>query len=174
MSDIEKVEKQEPSTKLILIVDDDEALLDYVIALLQKEGFRTKSAMDGKIAVKRIKEEKVDLVLLDMMMPNASGFEVIKQFQADNEIKETPVFLVTARKVDRSTWDMIRQEPNVKDIIQKPINPFDFKKKIHAVLNTLSPQDKIDKNAKQQLEQERKSPADWQLPPAFRKKKDDI
>lgn len=166
------IEKQEPSSKLILVVDDDESLIEYVTMLLQKEGFRTKAARDGTIALKRVKEEKTDLMLLDMMMPNTSGFEVIRQLQAEEETRNMPVFVVTARRVDKSTWDVIRQEPNVKEIVTKPINPYDLRKLIHTTLNTVSPQEKIDREAQRQNESKKDS-SGWDLPPAFRDKKVD-
>lgn len=164
--------KQEPSSKLIMVVDDDESLIEYVTMLLQKEGFRTKSARDGKIALKRVKEEKTDLMLLDMMMPNTSGFEVIRQLQAEEETRNMPVFVITARRIDKSTWDVIRQEPNVKEIVTKPINPYNFRKLIHTMLNTISPQEKIDREAQRQNESKKDS-SEWDLPPAFRDKEVD-
>ncbi|MFH1378957.1 MAG: response regulator [bacterium] len=166
--------KQDPSSKLILIVDDDENIIEYLITLLHKEGFRTKSAMDGKIALKRVLEEKTDLILLDMMMPNAGGYEVLKPLQAKEETRDIPVFVVSAKVSDRSTWDMIKQEPNVKEVIPKPIRPFQFVQKVHEVLHTLSPDERrrLEREKGRENTQKSSSADTWEMPPGFRKKGD--
>lgn len=164
--------KQDPSSKLVLIVDDDETIIEYLITLLRKEGFRIKSAMDGKIALKRVREEKTDLILLDMMMPNAGGYEVLKPLQSDEETRSIPVFVISAKISDRSTWELIQQEPNVKDIIPKPIRPFQFIQKVHNILNTLSPEDKKKLERDKEKQSKDQSPNLWEMPPGFRKKGD--
>lgn len=164
--------KKDPSSKLILIVDDDEEILEFLITLLANEGFRTKSAMDGRIAIKRVREESTHLVLLDIMMPNMGGYEVIRQLSGDSETRDIPVIVMTAHRSDRSTYDMIRQEPNVKEIIHKPVSPFQFRKLVHDTLNTISETDRRILERELSHEEEFKSLKDakWEIPPGLRGK----
>ncbi|MBD3270995.1 MAG: response regulator [Elusimicrobia bacterium] len=170
----ENKEKQDSSSKLIMIVDDDEQIIEYMTTLLQTEGFRTKAAMDGKIALKRVNEEPVDLMLLDIMMPNKGGFEVLKQLYGQNETRNIPVIVMTARRLDRSTMEMIKTEPNVREIVSKPVSPYSFRSKIHEMLNTVSPADRKRMEEHQKWEQETQQDRSlWELPPGFRKKRDE-
>lgn len=134
-------EKADPKEKTILVVDDDESICSFLKILLEKDGFNVEVAYKGEEALKIVESKSVDLVILDWMMPILSGFEVMKMLQTD-EHRHIPVFVITARVIDRETIEMIRQEINVVDFAVKPIQHAVFLNRIHQILNTLSPVEK--------------------------------
>lgn len=78
----------------ILIVEDDSFLQGLEVMKLQKEGYDVAVASDGGEAIEKIKsEEGIDLILLDLVLPNFDGFEVLKQIRANEKTKETPVLV---------------------------------------------------------------------------------
>jgi two-component system phosphate regulon response regulator PhoB len=133
--------KSNPNEKTILIVDDDESICTFLKILLEKEGFKIETAYKGDTAVKVVESKRIDLIILDWMMPILSGFEVLKMLQSD-EHRKIPVIVITARVTDRNTIMMIKQEMNVVDFFTKPIQHILFATRIHQLLNTLSPEDK--------------------------------
>lgn len=134
-------DKADPKEKTILIVDDDESICIFLKTLLDKEGFKTQVAYKGDAAIKIVNSQQVDLIILDWMMPILSGFEVLKMLQTDDR-RSIPVIVVTARATDRNSIAMIKQEINVVDFFNKPIQHAVFCSRIHQLLNTLSPEDK--------------------------------
>ena len=79
-----------------------------------------------------------DLVVLDLMMPGRGGYDVLKELQQSGH-ENIPIFVVTARALDPSTFRMISLESNVQGILQKPVDMKSFHKKIHEVLGTTPP-----------------------------------
>ena len=80
----------------ILIVDDELDCRSPLARLLQIEGYQIAQASDGLEALQRIEEQKIDLILLDLLMPRLDGVGFLERMRADARFKETPVFLVTA------------------------------------------------------------------------------
>ena len=79
----------------ILVIEDDKFLRELIIQKLLKEGYTTAVAVDGEEGVKKIKEEKPDLVLLDIILPGIDGFEVLKKAKEDGEIKDVPIVILS-------------------------------------------------------------------------------
>ncbi len=123
------------STKTILIVDDDDSIRDFLEFVVKKEGFKTEKAEDGEIALKKAEELHPDLILLDLMLPKLGGFEILKELQA-SDAAYTPVVIITGKYMDRTTSELIRQEPNVYDFLEKPIKPQVLVALLHKTLNT--------------------------------------
>ncbi|MCK4532079.1 MAG: response regulator, partial [Candidatus Aenigmarchaeota archaeon] len=71
--------------KKIMVVDDEESLIELVTAVLEQEGYEIITAMNGEEALERLKTEKPDLILLDMMMPGMSGREVCERIRKDSK-----------------------------------------------------------------------------------------
>lgn len=80
--------------KSILLIEDDEALVDMYKEKLKNSGFRVLTVTDGKIALQRIRQG-ADLILLDILMPNLNGFEILKRMKSEPEIKDIPVIVLT-------------------------------------------------------------------------------
>lgn len=84
-------------THKILIVDDEPNIVMSIEFLLKKEGFATETAGDGEVALDKVRSFQPDLVLLDVMMPKKSGFEVCEILRADTTIKQPHIIMLTAK-----------------------------------------------------------------------------
>lgn len=104
----------------ILIVDDEPEVLEIVSRRLQKEGFRTRTALDGNEGMARVSEEKPDLVLLDIMMPNKDGFTMLKELQSAPQTRGIPVIMVSAKSETDSLFQ--GQQMGATDYLIKPID----------------------------------------------------
>lgn len=82
--------------KVILLVDDDLTLREMYEERLKAEGFEIVQASNGDEAIKKAKEIKPNIILLDIMMPKINGFDVLKELKADEELKAVPVIVLTA------------------------------------------------------------------------------
>ncbi|MFH1894524.1 MAG: response regulator [Patescibacteria group bacterium] len=81
--------------KNILVIEDDKFLRELMTQKLIKEGFEISEAVDGEEGLKKIKEEKPGLVLLDLILPGIDGFEVLSRMKQDQEIGQTPVIILS-------------------------------------------------------------------------------
>ena len=90
-------------SKVILLVDDDLTLREMYDERLKAEGFDIIQASNGDEALRKAKENKPNIILLDIMMPKVNGFDVLKELKADPDLKEIPVIILTAliQDVDR-------------------------------------------------------------------------
>ncbi len=82
--------------KVILLVDDDLTLREMYEERFKAEGFKIIQASNGEEAIKKAKETKPNIILLDIMMPKINGFDVLKEIKADSELKNIPVIILTA------------------------------------------------------------------------------
>jgi DNA-binding response OmpR family regulator len=87
----------ETKPKKILMVEDDAAMREIVIHKLQKHGFDVSEAEDGKKAIDIVGQEKPDLILLDLMLPEVDGFTVLENIRknADKKLAETPIIILS-------------------------------------------------------------------------------
>jgi two-component system, cell cycle response regulator DivK len=109
-------------TKKILIVDDDPDTVAYLTALLEDEGYRAASASDGAEGLERLRNERPDLMLLDVEMPGPSGIRVWLDVQQDEELRKTPVIFVTGvPQFDMFDKDC-RPAPMPVAVVDKPVN----------------------------------------------------
>jgi len=105
----------------ILIADDDPSLVRYVEAVLRKDKYEILSALNGKEAIDLALSEQPDLILLDVMMPKLSGYEVARRLRERPEFQDTPIIMFTARADEE---DIVRSfESGVNDYIGKPAKP---------------------------------------------------
>jgi two-component system alkaline phosphatase synthesis response regulator PhoP len=81
--------------KKILIIEDEEVLLGLLQKKLTQEGYQVDVAKDGQAGLARIKEDKPDLILLDIVMPKIGGFEVIEELHKDEELKNIPIIIIS-------------------------------------------------------------------------------
>ena len=87
-------------TKTILIADDEANIVISLEFLMKREGFEVLIANDGEEAVRRIRADRPDLVLLDVMMPKKSGFEVCQEVKADPALQGVRILMLTAKGRD--------------------------------------------------------------------------
>jgi len=81
--------------KTILVVEDDKFLRELISHKLLKEGFDIIEAFDGEDGIKKIKEQKPDLILLDLILPGIDGFEVLSKMKSDQELVPIPVIILS-------------------------------------------------------------------------------
>lgn len=81
--------------KKILIIEDEKILADLLAKRLEEEGYNIFLAPDGEEGLNKIKEEKPDLILLDIIMPKKGGFEVLEEMQKSPDIKNIPVIVIS-------------------------------------------------------------------------------
>jgi len=118
---------------VILVVDDEPHILKMVEFKLKNLGHEVISATDGGQALDMVSTKKPDLVLLDVMMPVMDGFQVLEKLKAQEETKEIPVIMLTARGQER---DVVRGvETGADDYVVKP---FSFPELIARVNRALS------------------------------------
>ncbi len=114
----------------ILVVEDDAAILSGIVDLLAGEGFNTSSARDGAAAIRLYRERKPDLILLDIMIPEKSGYEVCREIRRDDP--HTPILMLTAKgeEVDK----VVGLEIGADDYIVKPFSVNELLARIRAAL----------------------------------------
>jgi len=81
--------------KTILIIEDDKFLRELIVRKLTEEGFGVSEAVDGEEGIKKIKEEKPDLVLLDLILPGIDGFEVLSRMKEESALSSIPVIILS-------------------------------------------------------------------------------
>jgi CheY-like chemotaxis protein len=114
--------------KKILIVDDEPDMVTFLSTLLEDEGFMTITAADGEEGMAKVKTEKPDLVSLDLLMPNKTGIRMFREMRKDEEIKHTPVVMVTGfgkddvPSMDFKEWIQQRAIKPPEAYIEKPVN----------------------------------------------------
>jgi DNA-binding response OmpR family regulator len=81
--------------KKILIIEDDKFLRELIAQKLTKEGYESSEAIDGEEGIKKIKEEKPSLILLDLILPGIDGFEVLSQMKEDPAVSSIPVIILS-------------------------------------------------------------------------------
>ena len=116
-------------TKTILVVDDEPRLVSLVEAYLAQEGFKVLSAGDGQDALFLARQEKPDLIVLDIMMPEMDGYEFMRLHRKE---RETPIILLTA-KVEADDR-VLGLELGADDYVTKPFRPRELVARIRAVL----------------------------------------
>ena len=104
----------------VLVVDDDQDMAAFLMHLLRKEGMEADAAADGGAALERIMASPPDLVMLDVLMPGLSGFEVCRQLKAAPSTALIPVVLITALEDSESRVRGI--EAGADDFLSKPVN----------------------------------------------------
>lgn len=124
----------EKKTQKILCIEDEQEMIDLIRLILTRRGFEVVGANGGKQGLEAIRQEKPDLVLLDLMMPDMDGWEVYQQMKAEEATRDIPVIVVTAKaqSIDKVLGLHIAK---VDDYIAKPFSPQDLMNSVDAVLS---------------------------------------
>ena len=118
-----------PDSSTILLVDDEDSVQKLLTYPLERDGFRVVSARDGEEALTRFAEERVDLVVLDVMLPKLDGLEVCKRLRAESSV---PIIMLTARDDEFDT--VLGLELGADDYITKPFSIREFRSRVRALL----------------------------------------
>jgi len=113
----------------ILVVDDEERMVRFIRMNLEHDGFQVSEAFNGKQAIQKIRDVTPDLILLDVMMPDLDGFEVLETVR---EVSQVPVIMLTAKGEED---DRVRGlELGADDYVTKPFSPRELVSRVKAVL----------------------------------------
>ena len=118
-----------PTTRPILVVDDDRKIVALVRAYLEREGFTVITAYDGREALSQARAEDPALIVLDLMLPELDGYEVMRLLRADTDV---PVLMLTARS--SLPERIIGLEKGADDYLPKPFSPAELVVRVKAVL----------------------------------------
>ncbi len=121
--------------KKILLVEDEEEILQLAKLYLEKEGFRTCLARTGLDALKQVKAERPDLVILDLMLPELDGLEVCKRIRSDSQTAMLPIIMLTAKAEETDT--ILGLELGADDYVTKPFSPKALVARVKALLRRL-------------------------------------
>ena len=117
----------------ILVCDDDKEIVEAIDIYLTQEGYTVRKAYDGEEALKILKEEEIDLLIIDVMMPVMDGFELVENLK---EFKDIPVIMLTAKGESK---DKLRGfSVGVDDYVVKPFDPTELMARVRAVLKRYS------------------------------------
>ncbi len=116
----------------ILVVDDDKQIVRLVQAYLEKAGFTVLTAYDGDNALRVIRHERPDLVVLDVMLPGRNGWEITRTLRADAQLATLPILMLTAQIED--TDRILGLEMGADDYLPKPFNPREVVARVRAIL----------------------------------------
>jgi DNA-binding response OmpR family regulator len=122
-----------PDSSTILLVDDEDSIQKLLAYPLEREGFRVLQARDGEEALARFASERVDLVVLDVMLPKLDGLEVCKRLRAESAV---PIIMLTAR--DDELDKVLGLELGADDYITKPFSIREFRSRVRALLRRAS------------------------------------
>ena len=113
--------------KRVLIVDDEPEAIDFASAVLEENGYLAISAEDGVEGMEKVRAEKPDLVLLDIMMPGKGGIAMYRDLRKDEETRHIPVIIITGvARGQRFEESMMRKDPDIPlpdGYIMKPMKP---------------------------------------------------
>jgi two-component system alkaline phosphatase synthesis response regulator PhoP len=116
----------------VLLVDDEQDIIDLLKYNLEREGYQVTTALNGRDAIKQAKQQRPDLIVLDIMMPGMDGVEVCNQLRQLPEFKQTLITFLSARGEDYS--QIAGFEAGADDFITKPVRPKVFLSKVKALL----------------------------------------
>jgi two-component system, OmpR family, alkaline phosphatase synthesis response regulator PhoP len=116
----------------VLVVDDEVYILHILDFILGAESYDVVTATNGEQALQKVRDEKPDLVILDIMMPKLDGYETCRMIKNDAATKHIPVILLTAkgREIDQK----LGREVGANDYITKPFSPNKLIERVQAIL----------------------------------------
>jgi two-component system, OmpR family, alkaline phosphatase synthesis response regulator PhoP len=120
------------ATRTIAVIDDEPGIVQIARDYLERSGFRVVAAADGSAALRVVRAEQPSLVVLDLMMPEIDGLDVLRALRADPATRALPVILLTARVEE--TDRLIGLELGADDYITKPFSPRELVARVRAVL----------------------------------------
>ncbi|HEU4753342.1 MAG TPA: response regulator [Armatimonadota bacterium] len=121
----------------IMVVEDDEALNEILQYNLRRAGYEVRQAWDGQEAMQKLDDAAPDLVLLDLMLPRADGWEVARFMSQRPELRQVPIVVFTA-KSGREDFDQARQY-NLAGFFTKPYATMDVLRHVERVLSSPAP-----------------------------------
>ncbi len=130
-------------SKRVLVVDDEKLIVKGIRFSLEQDGMEVTAAFDGEEALRLVRENNYDIILLDVMLPKYNGFEVCQQIR---EFSDVPVIMLTAKGDDMDK--ILGLEYGADDYITKPFNILEVKARIKAIMRRTGKKDGKEQNPK--------------------------
>jgi two-component system alkaline phosphatase synthesis response regulator PhoP len=146
-------------SKTVMIIDDDPNTVKFLSVLLEENGYCTVAAYDGREGMEKLQEQKVDLIILDVMMPKKTGFVLFKQLKKNDDLNDIPVLMLTGVAAElqgmdeeagdtfERPYDSLREalRKHVKEMrdegevrpemfVDKPVDPEAFVEKVRSLI----------------------------------------
>ena len=115
----------------VLVVDDSKTELMYMTDLLQKKGMQVRTAENADEAMRRLSEERPDLILMDVVMPGKNGFQLTRSISRDPKYADVPIIICTSK--DQETDRVWGMRQGARGYITKPVDPTELQAKIDAL-----------------------------------------
>ena len=135
--------EQEVRNSTILIADDTEQNVELLQAYLDDLGCRIVTAFDGQETLDRVADAKPDLILLDIMMPKLSGFEICRKLKSDPATRNIPICMVTALTEDRDIERAV--DAGTDDFLSKPVNRWELLTRVRSLLRVRHLQNELER-----------------------------
>lgn len=116
----------------ILIVEDERDIVKMLEYSLKKEGFGTSSCSDGLKALEVVRRQRIDLIILDLMLPGMDGLDICKELKKDGKTASIPIIMLTAKSQESDK--VVGLELGADDYVTKPFSPRELIARIKAVL----------------------------------------
>ncbi len=117
---------------VVMVIDDEEDILDLIKMVLEEAGIAAVTALSGHEGLQRLYREKPDLILLDIMMPDLDGMELLKILKIEDSTASIPVAMLTAKVEPKDKAAALQEE--AVDYICKPFTPDELVERVRAIL----------------------------------------
>lgn len=128
--------------KHIIVIEDEKDILEILEYNLTREGYRVSTSSDGQTGLNKVRQEKPDLVLLDIMLPEIDGLEICRILKSESSMHAIPIIMVTAKEEESDV--VLGLGLGADDYITKPFSPKELIARIKALLRRSSKQDLAD------------------------------
>ena len=128
----------------ILVADDDQTIRTMIRQILAIQGYDVTEAVDGEDAIRKIRLIKPDLILTDVQMPNANGYQVCQAIKSDPALKRIPILVLTV--LDSNEERVKGLDAGADDFINKPFNPPELLARVRAFLRTKALHDELERS----------------------------
>src|SRR5205809_3036907 len=119
----------------VLVVEDESSIASFVALYLKNAGYKVRTVGTGEAALERLANERPDLVVLDLMLPDLDGIEVCRRIRKSSEV---PILMLTAR--DEDVDKIIGLEVGADDYLTKPFNPRELVARVKSILRRATPE----------------------------------
>jgi len=119
----------------VLVCDDERHIVRLIQVNLERQGYNVVTAFDGKEGLEKIRSERPNLVVLDVMMPYMDGFEVLKTIRREPETENLPVIMLTAKAQDKDVFEGYHYGADM--YLTKPFNPMELISFVKRIFNSL-------------------------------------
>ena len=120
--------------KKILIIEDDAHVGDYIAEAISRGGYKPYMARTGKDGLQKLKEEKIDAILLDRQIPEIDGMQVLQAIRKNEKTKDLPVIMVTGTKDEDAIKESLAL--GIQGYLVKPVKPADLTNRLEKILKS--------------------------------------